>query len=80
VINTSTTIITFLMVFLIQSTQNRDTAALQVKLDDAHARYRRTRAIRDSRAAAIPRCAVAAHRGLLLESSRSAAVWPSHRR
>ncbi|HZF15464.1 MAG TPA: low affinity iron permease family protein [Steroidobacteraceae bacterium] len=34
VINTSTTIITFLMVFLIQSTQNRDTAALQVKLDD----------------------------------------------
>ena len=34
VINTSTTIITFLMVFLIQSTQNRDTAALQVKLDE----------------------------------------------
>jgi low affinity Fe/Cu permease len=32
VINTGTTIITFLMVFLIQSTQNRDTAALQVKL------------------------------------------------
>jgi low affinity Fe/Cu permease len=34
VINTGTTIITFLMVFLIQSTQNRDTAALQVKLDE----------------------------------------------
>jgi low affinity Fe/Cu permease len=34
VINTSTTIITFLMVFLIQSTQNRDTQALQVKLDE----------------------------------------------
>lgn len=34
VINTSTTIITFLMVFLIQSTQNRDTGALQVKLDE----------------------------------------------
>src|SRR4051794_38963789 len=33
VINTSTTIITFLMVFLIQNSQNRDTAALQVKLD-----------------------------------------------
>ncbi len=33
VINTSTTIITFLMVFLIQSSQNRDTAALQIKLD-----------------------------------------------
>ena len=34
VINTSTTIVTFLMVFLIQSTQNRDTAAIQVKLDE----------------------------------------------
>jgi low affinity Fe/Cu permease len=34
VINTSTTIVTFLMVFLIQNTQNRDTAALQVKLDE----------------------------------------------
>jgi low affinity Fe/Cu permease len=32
VINTSTTIITFLMVFLIQTTQNRDTLALQAKL------------------------------------------------
>ncbi len=34
VINTGTTIITFLMVFLIQNTQNRDTDALQVKLDE----------------------------------------------
>jgi low affinity Fe/Cu permease len=34
VINTSTTIITFLMVFLIQSTQNRDAEAMQVKLDE----------------------------------------------
>jgi low affinity Fe/Cu permease len=34
VINTATTIITFLMVFLIQSTQNRDTAAVHVKLDE----------------------------------------------
>jgi low affinity Fe/Cu permease len=34
VINTATTIITFLMVFLIQSTQNRDTEAIQVKLDE----------------------------------------------
>ncbi len=33
-INTGTTIITFLMVFIIQNTQNRDTAALQVKLDE----------------------------------------------
>lgn len=34
VVNTSTTIITFLMVFLIQSTQNRDTEALHLKLDE----------------------------------------------
>ena len=34
IINTGTTIITFLMVFLIQNTQNRDTLALQVKLSE----------------------------------------------
>jgi low affinity Fe/Cu permease len=34
VINTSTTIVTFLMVFLIQNTQNRDAEAVQVKLDE----------------------------------------------
>lgn len=34
VINTGTTIITFLMVFLIQATQNRDAEAVQVKLDE----------------------------------------------
>ena len=34
VINTSTTIVTFLMVFLIQNTQNRDTMALQLKLSE----------------------------------------------
>lgn len=45
VINTSTTIVTFLMVFLIQTTQNRDGAAIQAKLDElvrasaAHDRY-----------------------------------------
>ncbi len=33
-VNTSTTIITFLMVFLIQNTQNRDGAAIQAKLDE----------------------------------------------
>ena len=38
IINTSTTIITFLMVFLIQNSQNRDTAALQIKLDELIAR------------------------------------------
>ena len=34
VINTGTTIVTFLMVFLIQSTQSRDTAAINLKLDE----------------------------------------------
>jgi len=34
VINTGTTIVTFLMVFLIQNAQNRDTAAMQIKLDE----------------------------------------------
>jgi low affinity Fe/Cu permease len=34
VINTGTTIVTFLMVFLIQNTQNRDTEALQLKIDE----------------------------------------------
>jgi low affinity Fe/Cu permease len=34
VINTGTTIVTFLMVFLIQNSQNRDGAAIQVKLDE----------------------------------------------
>jgi low affinity Fe/Cu permease len=34
VINTGTSVVTFLMVFLIQNTQNRDTAAIQLKLDE----------------------------------------------
>ena len=34
IINTSTTIVTFLMVFLIQNTQNRDSEAVQIKLDE----------------------------------------------
>ena len=34
VINTTTTIVTFLMVFIIQNTQNRDTEAMQIKLDE----------------------------------------------
>ncbi|HET8845476.1 MAG TPA: low affinity iron permease family protein [Ktedonobacteraceae bacterium] len=34
IVNTSTTIITFLMVFLIQNTQNRDNEAIQIKLDE----------------------------------------------
>jgi low affinity Fe/Cu permease len=43
VINTGTTIVTFLMVFLIQNSQNRDAAAMQAKLDEV------LRAIRDAR-------------------------------
>ncbi|MBI3835033.1 MAG: low affinity iron permease family protein [Planctomycetes bacterium] len=34
VINTATTVVTFLMVFLIQNTQNRDSVAIQIKLDE----------------------------------------------
>ena len=34
IVNTSTTVITFLMVFLIQNTQNRDSEAIQIKLDE----------------------------------------------
>lgn len=34
IVNTGTTIVTFLMVFLVQNTQNRDTAAIQIKLDE----------------------------------------------
>ncbi len=45
VINTSTTIVTFLMVFVIQNSQNRDTAALHIKLDELIASNERTRNI-----------------------------------
>ena len=43
VINTGTTIVTFLMVFLIQNSQNRDAAAMQAKLDEL------LRALKDAR-------------------------------
>jgi low affinity Fe/Cu permease len=44
IINTATTIVTFLMVFLIQNSQNRDAAAMQAKLDEL------LRAVKDARA------------------------------
>lgn len=43
IINTTTTIVTFLMVFLVQNTQNRDASAMQAKLDEL------IRAVRDAR-------------------------------
>ena len=45
VINTGTTIVTFLMVFLIQATQNRETRALHLKLDELIRAQRRARNI-----------------------------------
>ncbi|MBC7774544.1 MAG: low affinity iron permease family protein [Phycisphaerae bacterium] len=42
VINTGTTIITFLMIFLVQSAQNRDSKALQLKLDELILKLRQT--------------------------------------
>ena len=51
VINTGTTIVTFLMVFLIQNAQNRDAAAMQAKLDEL------IRALADAREKKTGRCA-----------------------
>ena len=90
VINTGTTIITFLMVFLIQNTQNRDGAAIQAKLDnliltsDAEDEFVGIETMTDKELAALlERCAVrakahgSAHQRVTAETEARAAKRPA---
>ena len=90
VINTGTTIITFLMVFLIQNTQNRDGAAIQAKLDnliltsDAEDEFVGIETMTDKELAALlERCAVrakahgSAHQRVTAEAEARAAKRPA---
>ena len=79
VINTGTTIITFLMVFLIQNTQNRDGAAVQTKLDeliragDAHNEFMGIEKLTDRELAALPaRCTADAERSTKIAAKAQA--------
>ena len=79
VINTGTTIVTFLMVFLIQNTQNRDGAALQTKLDelirasDAHDEFMGIEKLTDKELQALhARCKRAAEKSAKLAAKTEA--------
>ena len=81
VINTGTTIVTFLMVFLIQNTQNRDNAALQAKVDEliltskADNRYIGIEKMTDSELAELQQaCARAAERRQAVSERAAAEV------
>src|ERR1700753_3108714 len=77
VINTGTTIITFLMVFLIQNTQNRDGAALQAKLDEL---IRATHDARNSYMGIehLPESELEQMRDHCADRERDSAVLPEH--
>ena len=81
VINTSTTIVTFLMVFLIQNTQNRDTMALQLKLSeliiasDAENRFAKAEDLSDEELEALHRsCASRPRRRSIISNERRSAT------
>lgn len=79
VINTGTTVVTFLMVFLIQNTQNRDGAAIQAKLDElirasaAHNRFIGIEDLTEEELAALRAGSDTRERAHRLDNARSAA-------